>query len=732
MFLPFRSLSLSPSLCSAELHREVVNRMESGRFVCNPHSLELYVKSLVATRALGENARSSVQNALRRAWERGEKSGGGGALLQPSEVRAAVQTGVGEWGVGGGGGGQSLYPAGGSSTLFPSNPSSSSSATSFSDALGSRANPLHTRDMTNQINPFFRMLMYGASLGLLYYAFNTSMKGGALPGVGGGLGSIMGGPDIAEEISNVPSTRFEDVKGADEAKHELEDIVRFLKDPEKYSRLGAKVPSGVLLTGPPGTGKTLLARAVAGEAGCHFYSKSASEFEEMLVGLGARRVRDLFAAAKKNSPSIIFIDEIDALGGKRRGGGVGGQDRERQTLNQLLSCMDGFSKNEGVIVIAATNAPEILDPALTRPGRFDSMVDVSLPDVKGRREILEYYLEKTVVGPGINSDILAKATPGFSGAQLEAMVNSAALMAASRDAEAVEMRDMEEARDKLIMGPSKVSRVITPAVKRLTAYHEGGHTLINLLSSASPPLHKVTILPRGMSGGATYNLPKEDMRTKTDMLAMIDIALGGRVAEELVFGADNVTTGASSDFQQASSLARSYILQLSMSDIGMSSFDPQFGISEVRRAAVDEEVERMLKDSYARVKALLTRNRPALDRLADALVSNSRARTRIGRVVALHLCKPACSYTPHPYPTPPIFPLVDRARDLDSGGVQAGRGGGDYPRQGGGCSTFPQASARKDRQESSPHFQALAQAQNVPRGVLKGAGGGDDTLQRHE
>ncbi|RYG41105.1 AAA family ATPase, partial [archaeon] len=367
---------------------------------------------------------------------------------------------------------------------------------------GSRTNPLVVEAVpmrSSALVSVLRMAMWLAVGYFLYTSMNKAMTGGALAQLTG---------EGAEEVTDVPTTRFADVKGVDEAKQELEDVVSFLRDPEKYRRLGAKVPRGVLLTGPPGTGKTLLARAVAGEARCKFYSKSASEFEEMFVGLGARRVRDLFTAARKNAPAIIFIDEIDALGGKRRMSANSGS--ERQTLNQLLSSMDGFSKNENVIVIAATNTPDILDAALVRPGRFDTSVMVPLPDVKGRKEIIDLYLSRVVVSNEIDSELLARATPGFSGAQIEAMVNSAALMAANRGADEISMVDIEEARDKVIMGPAKKSRVQKPETMRMTAFHEGGHTLAALLTPGANPLHKVTILPRGMSGGATWSLPSDE------------------------------------------------------------------------------------------------------------------------------------------------------------------------------------------------------------------------------
>lgn len=481
---------------------------------------------------------------------------------------------------------------------------------------GSRANPLLV-EVSPAKPSFLQVLLRLSSFAILAYVLyrlvTVTTGGSPFPNLTG---------DASEPVTETPVTRFDDVKGVDEAKAELQDVVEFLRDPEKYKKLGAKIPRGVLLTGPPGTGKTLLARAVAGEAGCKFYSKSASEFEEMLVGLGAKRVRDLFAAAQKSSPSIIFIDEIDALGGKRK---VSiGSGSERQTLNQLLSCMDGFSKNENVIVIGATNSPEILDPALTRPGRFDSTVDVPLPDVRGREELIEFYLKKVVAAKDIDPVLLAKATPGFSGAQIEALINSAALMAANRNSDLIEMCDIEEARDKLIMGPAKKSRVKKESVMRLTAYHEGGHTLVALLTPGADPLHKVTILPRGFSGGATYSLPKDDeMLTKETILAQIDVCMGGRAAEELIYGPEMVTTGAGMDMRQASDLARRFCIAYSMSELGLSSFaGGNYEPSPEKKAEVDAEVEKILRASYARVVDLMKSNRDKLDRLATALLEH--------------------------------------------------------------------------------------------------------------
>jgi len=609
------------SLAANRMNDEIINRVESGKFAVSPMILELYLRGLTETRRVRESDASDVRSRLREIWS---SHSGSSSVFIPSDVLRTAKEGkiIGGWG--GNNADSSYFGSPNQNSSFNSssigsdgNSSASSAAnllTQGGGSVGTRANPVIVEvsaGRTGMLVNVIRLVGLGIFVAFVYQTLN----GKQLPSP---LAQLTG--DISEEVTDIPTTRFSDVKGVDEAKGELQDVVAFLRDPERFKRLGAKVPRGVLLTGPPGTGKTLLARAVAGEAGCKFYSKSASEFEEMLVGLGAKRVRELFNAARKNAPAIIFIDEIDALGGKRK---VSiGAGSERQTLNQLLSSMDGFTKNENVIVIAATNSPDILDPALTRPGRFDSTVDVPLPDVKGRKEIIDLYLTKVVAARAIDSELLAKATPGFSGAQLEALVNSAALMAAHRGAEQVYMSDFEEARDKLIMGPAKKSRVRRPEAMKLTAYHEGGHTLTALLTKGTDPLHKVTILPRGFSGGATYSLPKDDeLATRESILAQIDVCMGGRAAEEIVYGPDKVTTGAGMDMSQASDLARRFCSLYSMSELGLSSFGNTEPSSD-RKAAIDVEVEKILRMSYMRVVNLMQGHRSELDRLATALLEH--------------------------------------------------------------------------------------------------------------
>lgn len=427
---------------------------------------------------------------------------------------------------------------------------------------------------------------------------------------------------------------FKDVAGAEEAKQELEEVVEFLKHPQKYNDLGAKIPKGVLLYGPPGTGKTLLAKAVAGEAGVPFFSISGSDFVEMFVGVGASRVRDLFDQAKKSAPCIVFIDEIDAVGRQRGAGLGGGHDEREQTLNQLLVEMDGFSANEGIIMIAATNRPDILDPALLRPGRFDRQIVVDRPDIKGRTEILKVHVKGKPIGQDVNLDVIAQRTPGFTGADLSNLVNEAALLTARKDKKAINMPEMEEAAERVIMGPERKSRVISDKEKRLTAYHEGGHTIVGMLLEHTDPVHKVTIIPRGRAGGYTLSLPKEDKyyATRSEMLDELKVLLGGRVAEALVL--KEISSGASNDLQRATQLARQMICEYGMSEnIGPVTFghrqDQVFlgrdiardkDYSEKVAAEIDKEVRSFMEDAYAATEKLLSDNIDKLHVIAKALM----------------------------------------------------------------------------------------------------------------
>jgi len=429
--------------------------------------------------------------------------------------------------------------------------------------------------------------------------------------------------------------RFKDVAGADEEKQELVEVVEFLKDPRKFAELGARIPKGILLVGPPGTGKTLLARAVAGEAGTPFFSISGSDFVEMFVGVGASRVRDLFENAKKNAPCIIFIDEIDAVGRQRGAGLGGGHDEREQTLNQLLVEMDGFGANEGIIIVAATNRPDILDPALLRPGRFDRQITVDRPDVNGREAVLQVHARNKPMADSVNMRAIAQRTPGFSGADLENLLNEAALVAARQNKKKIEMEDIDEATDRVIAGPAKKTRVISKKERNIVAFHESGHTVIGLILDDADIVHKVTIVPRGQAGGYAVMMPKEDryFMTKPELLDKITGLLGGRVAEEIVFG--EVSTGAHNDFQRATGIARKMVTEYGMSDkLGPLQFGQAQGgqvflgrdigneqnYSDAIAYEIDLEIQRFIKECYARAKQILTDNRDKLDVIAKTLL----------------------------------------------------------------------------------------------------------------
>ena len=429
---------------------------------------------------------------------------------------------------------------------------------------------------------------------------------------------------------------FEDVAGIDEAKEDLQEIVEFLRDPQKFQRLGGRIPRGVLLVGPPGTGKTLLARAIAGEANVPFFTISGSDFVEMFVGVGASRVRDMFEQAKKNAPCIIFIDEIDAVGRHRGAGLGGGNDEREQTLNQLLVEMDGFEPNEGVIIIAATNRPDVLDPALLRPGRFDRQIVVPNPDLNGREKILRVHVRKVPLGPDVDLKILARGTPGFSGADLMNLVNEAALLAARRNKRIVTMAEFEDAKDKVMMGAERKSMAMSEEEKKLTAYHEAGHAIVGLSVPAGIPVHKATIIPRGRALGMVKFLPEGDrysMKYK-EFTSQLAVAMGGRVAEELTFGKDNITSGAASDIQQATKLAKAMVTQFGYSDqlgtvaygdnqeevfLGMS-MGRQQTLSESTAQKIDAEVRRLVDEGYETARKILTEKKAEFEKLAQALL----------------------------------------------------------------------------------------------------------------
>ncbi|MDD7055506.1 MAG: ATP-dependent zinc metalloprotease FtsH [Selenomonadaceae bacterium] len=453
----------------------------------------------------------------------------------------------------------------------------------------------------------------------------------------GGGGRVMSFGKSRARMSGADKIKvnFKDVAGADEAKQELEEVVEFLKHPKKYNDIGARIPKGVLLFGPPGTGKTLLARAVAGESGVPFFSISGSDFVEMFVGVGASRVRDLFNQAKKSAPCIVFIDEIDAVGRQRGAGVGGGHDEREQTLNQLLVEMDGFAANEGIIIMAATNRPDILDPALMRPGRFDRQIVVDKPDVRGRLAILKVHCKGKPVDKDVDLDILARRTPGFTGADLSNLVNEAALLSARRDKKTIGMQEMEEAIERVMAGPERKSHVMSDEEKKLTAYHEGGHTLVGMLLKHADPVHKVTIIPRGRAGGYTLMLPKEDRSyaTRTELMDRLKVAMGGRVAEEIVL--KEISTGASADIQSASRIARSMVMQYGMSELlgpisyGESpnhqvflgrDFNHQRNYSEEVACDIDKEVRRYMDEAYEACRKIINDNRDKLELIAQALL----------------------------------------------------------------------------------------------------------------
>ena len=484
---------------------------------------------------------------------------------------------------------------------------------------------------------WYRMLPYLVLLLVMaafWYMMYLRQSGGSS---GGGPGPSRFGHARTRTLADQgKKVTFQDVAGAEEEKEELREIVDFLRDPQKFISLGARIPKGVLLVGPPGTGKTLIAKAVAGEAGVHFLSISGSDFVELYVGVGASRVRDLFDQAKKEAPSIVFIDEIDAVGRQRGAGLGGGHDEREQTLNQLLVEMDGFASNEGVIVMAATNRQDILDPALLRPGRFDRQIYVGLPDIRGREEILKVHARKKPLAEDASLSDLAKATAGFTGADLENLLNEAALLAARSDKRFITMADLHEAMMKVIAGPEKKSRVVTPQAKRLTAYHEAGHAVVIHELDSQDPVHQITIIPRGPAGGMTISLPQEDRayQSRRELEERIAVCLGGRVAEQLVLG--DVSTGASSDIQKASSIARSMVTKFGMSNklgaiaYGNESDEVFIGrtmaqarsYSEEVAGLIDEEVKSIVDQAYARCEEILTRCRKELELTAQYLLTH--------------------------------------------------------------------------------------------------------------
>ncbi len=491
--------------------------------------------------------------------------------------------------------------------------------------------PAETSWLTSMI-PMLLVLVVGALFWWLMMKRLNATMGDA------GKQMNFGKAKIKQMADEKRKTTFADVAGADEEKEELREIVEFLKNPKKYNELGARIPKGVLLVGPPGTGKTLLARAVAGEAGVPFFSISGSDFVEMFVGVGASRVRDPFGQAKKNSPFIIFIDEIDAVGRQRGAGLGGGHDEREQTLNQLLVEMDGFGANEGVIMIAATNRPDILDPALMRPGRFDRQVMVGYPDIKGREEILKVHAKGKPIAPDVELSTIAKSTAGFTGADLENLLNEAALLAARRSLKAITMQEIEEATIKVVVGTEKKSRVMTDREKKLTAYHEGGHAVVTYFCKTQDPVHQISIIPRGMAGGYTMQIPTEDRsyKTRKEMKEDLMVLLGGRVAEALTL--DDISTGASNDIERATKTARAMVTKYGMSDTlgtimyGRDDSEPFLGrdmghirdYSESTASAIDAEIKRMVDTAYHNTEKILTEHMDKLHQVAAFLFNHEK------------------------------------------------------------------------------------------------------------
>ena len=471
------------------------------------------------------------------------------------------------------------------------------------------------------INLFINIFPIFIFFGLWMFLTRRGPAGGGVMGLGKSKAKL-----LTESHTKIT---FDDVAGVDHAKDDLQEVVEFLQDPHKFERVGGKIPKGVLLVGPPGTGKTLLARAVAGEAGVPFFSISGSDFVEMFVGVGASRVRDMFEQAKKNAPCIIFIDEIDAVG-RSRANGISGNDERDQTLNAMLVEMDGFETNEGIIIVAATNRVDVLDQALLRPGRFDRQIQVPNPDFVGREKILKVHTRKVPIGPDVNLKVVAKGTPGFSGADLANLVNEAALLAARRSKRIVTRMEFEDARDKILMGPERKSLLMTDEEKRMTAYHEAGHALVSLNMPGSVPIHKATIIPRGRALGMVQSLPERDQISQSyeEMIAQLAMAMGGRVAEEIIFGEKNITSGASGDIQMATKLARAMVTQLGFSPIlgRMAYSEPNADmwhapkIAEETQKVVDREVLRLVEDGYTTAKKIIIKKRKDLDTLAKGLL----------------------------------------------------------------------------------------------------------------
>lgn len=567
-------------LLQANYPQYVVSRFETPGIASSPECMELYMEGLQRT------GRHSEADAVRQRLLTASSAG----AVNPSLASSSTNS--------------DNYP----SNNFPS---------MYSPFYGSKKEPLHVIVAESTLTVVSRWVKWLLIVGLLTYGVSETFK------YISENTSLLKSTEVADKSVDVAKTdvKFDDVKGCDEARAELEEIVDFLKDPAKYESLGGKLPKGVLLTGPPGTGKTLLARATAGEAGVDFFFMSGSEFDEVYVGVGAKRIRDLFAQARARAPAIIFIDELDAIGGKRN---PKDQAYAKQTLNQLLVELDGFSQTSGIIIIGATNFPESLDKALTRPGRFDKMVNVDLPDVRGRADILRHHMKKITLGKDVDPTIIARGTPGLSGAELANLVNQAAVYACQKDALAVDMSHFEWAKDKILMGAERKTMVLTDAARKATAFHEAGHAIMAMYTNGATPLYKATILPRGRALGITFQLPEMDKVdiTKKECLARLDVCMGGKIAEEIIFGKENTTSGCGSDLQNATSTARAMVTQYGMSDhVGpVNLADNWDSWSGKIRDIADNEIIEILKESEERTRKLLTKKSTELHRLAEGLV----------------------------------------------------------------------------------------------------------------
>ncbi|PRP84821.1 hypothetical protein PROFUN_07475 [Planoprotostelium fungivorum] len=603
-------------LSSRRQWEEIKTRFQSGTYAMDPTSHTVYIKALAQLKELDSFKMPEFVQAYYPAHAPSTKQQQTNTTAQSGESTATDQNGAAAPPPDG-----APVPPSSSSGGAPVPPSSPSPNFAHGQPYAPIPVQLVESPGTLRSKILWRLFIVGVAVAGLTYLYTTLKDGGGENKIG--KGSVLSPFNISNAHSQVTNVteKFDDVKGCDEAKAELIEVVEYLKNPTKFTRLGARLPKGVLLVGEPGTGKTLLARAIAGEAGVPFLYCAGSSFDEMYIGVGPKRIRNLFEDAKKLGQCIIFIDEIDALGTSRKRGMSSSYSREN-TLNQLLTELDGFKQTSGIIIIGATNFPEALDQALVRPGRFDKQIVIPVPDLKGRKEIIDSYLKKTTISPDVDSRTIAKGTPGFTGADLSNLINIAAIKAVVGNKLAVDMRDFEEAKDDVIMGIKRKSGDMSVTARRMTAYHEGGHALVALHTEGAVPVHKATIIKRGNALGMTVQLPDKDTESvsRKDMKATLACIMGGRAAEEIVYGHDEVSSGASSDFKKATQLAHNMVTKWGMSDkIGMMYIDID-KISDEEKKTVDAEVKIILQEAYENARSLLTTHRTELDRIAEALV----------------------------------------------------------------------------------------------------------------